>query len=218
MNYRLVSIIGSVIIGYAIITGIHNFRSLDKASRILLFLMLFTFINESIADYFIAKYNNSNVIYGLFNPIQLLFIAAYYNYSTSAFKENNIALYIGMVGAVFGFVNYIWIQTPFKMNNFFLLLESLIVIALSLYAFYRLLLEDESLVLTRLSHFWLTSIQLFFWTATFFIWGLYNYMTVTLGIGAQLIHTVLLSVNIIYYVGIGTVFILYKKMQKHNGW
>lgn len=213
MNYELVSIIGSVIIGYAIIAGIYNFKSLDKASRILLFLMLFTFIIESVADYFIVKYNNSNVVYGLFNPIQLLFIAAYYNYSIEGLKKSKIALLIGGVGTMFGFVNYIWIQTPFKMNNFFLLFESLIVIALSLYAFYKMLLEDEQLVLTKYQHFWLTSIQLFFWTATFFIWGLYNYMTVTLGIGASIIHIVLLSVNVIYYVGMGTVFLMYNKMQ-----
>lgn len=217
MNYKHVAIIGIVIIGYTIIAGVFNYKHLDKASRILLFLMLLTFINERIAHYFIDTHNNSNLVYGLFNPIQLLFIAGYYNYSNNAFKGNNIALFIGLTGAVFGFVNYIWIQTPYKMNNFFLLLESLVVIALSLYAFYRLLLEDDSLILTKYCHFWLTSIQLFFWTATFFIWGMYNYMTLTLGVGAAIIHVVLVSVNVVYYIGIGTVFLLYKKMQNING-
>ncbi len=214
MDYNTTVIIGWIILLYASIAGVYNVRELDKASITLLLLMLVTFVNERLANYCIQKYHNSNVVYGLFNPIQLLFIALYYNLSVDKFKRNNYSLYIGLLATVFGLINYFWIQTPFKMNNFFLILESLIVIALSLFSFYRMLLEDETLILTKYPHFWFTSILLFFWTATFFIWGLYDYMTITLGIGKRLIHSVLLFVNVIHYVGIGTVFILFKKMQK----
>lgn len=217
MDYKTTVIIGWVILLYAFFAGLYNYKNIDKASTTLLLLMLVTFINERIANYCIHKYQNSNVVYGLFNPFQLLLISLYYNYSIDKFRSNNVSLYIGLTAFTFGIVNYIWIQTPFKMNNFFLLLESLIVIALSLFSFYRMLLEDESLILTRYPHFWFTSIFLFFWTATFFIWGLYDYMTITLGIGKRLIHTLLLLINVIHYVGIGTVFLLYKKMQSKYG-
>lgn len=86
-----------------------------------------------------------------------------------------------------------------------------------MYSFYRMLIVDESLTLTRYSHFWITSILLFFWTATFFIWGLYDYMTITLSVGNGLINDVLLYVNVITYVGFGLVFLFHQKMQPSNG-
>lgn len=202
---------------FAFMSGVYSYRILDVSSKIIILLIALSFINERLANYCISRYNNSNIVYGVFSPIEVLLVCLYYNNSIDKFKNNKLGLYIGVAALLFGLVNYFWIQTPFKMNNFFLLLESLIVIGLSLYSFYRMLLADDSLVLTRFPHFWFTSIFLFFWTATFFIWGLYDYMTITLGVGRALIHSILLLINVLYYVGFGLVFLMYNKMQTVNG-
>lgn len=217
MSFEFADILGSLVIVFAIIAGTLSYKQLFLPEKIVLTLIVLSLITERIATICIQQIRNSNVVYGAFSPIEVLLICIYYNYSIDVFKRNNISMYIGLSAFVFGFINYFWIQSPFQMNNFFLLLESIIIITLSLYSFYRMLLADESLILTNNPHFWFSSIFLFFWTATFFIWGLYDYMTIKLSVGRELIHSILTVVNVVTYVGFGLVYIFYKKMSSANG-
>ena len=217
MLHKITIVIGPLILLYAILSGLVTYKYLDKSAKIILWLVALTFFVEQLATFFAYKFHNTNYVYGLFNPIQLYLILLYYNYSIDAFIDNNVAKITGVLSCCLGLVNYFIIQSPEKMNNFFLLFESIIVIGFSLYAFYRMLLVDDDLLLTQQPHFWYTSIFLFFWTITFFIWGLYDYMTITLGVGIGLVHSLLIIANVINYVGFGSVFLLTRKMKNANG-
>lgn len=215
--FEYVDILGNLVVIFAISSGVLRLRKLSLPEKIVLGLIMLSLLVERVATYCIIKIRNSNVVYGAFSPIEVFIIALYFHYSVDVFKKSNVALYIGLSALIFGFVNYFWIQSPFKMNNFFLLLESLIVITLCLYSFYRMLLADDNLVLTKYSHFWITSIFLFFWTATFFIWGLYDYIIVAASAGVGLVNDLLLVVNILTYLAFGFVFLFHKKMQLIDG-
>lgn len=217
LPFGYVAVIGFLIVGFALFMSVMNYKISDRPSKLIVLLLMLTFVAENTATYFAYKFHNSNIVYGVFNPIQLVVIAFYYYESIKADKKKYSILVVGLVASIIGLLNYFFVQTPNTINNFFLLLESLVVIFFSLYSFYQMLLTDEDLQLTRYVHFWITSILLFFWTSTFLIWGLYDYLTIQLGIGLPIIHNTLLLVNVITYIGFGTVFLLYKKMQTTDG-
>jgi hypothetical protein len=87
---------------------------------------------------------------------------------------------------------------------------------MSLFAFFRLLLQERLMHLSRYPHFWFISILAFFWCITFINWGLYDYFTQRLKEDSWKINFFLHVVNIITYSGIAFVFIFYPKMKETN--
>ena len=84
---------------------------------------------------------------------------------------------------------------------------------MSLFAFFRLLLKNDSLHLYNYPHFWFISIIIFFWSITFLYWGLYDYFNLKLQYAAWEINFAELIVAAITYSSFGCVFLLYPKMQ-----
>lgn len=217
MSYEIVDLIGNLILGYGITIGLIKYKCLDKGARIILLLIVVAAIAEQLASYFAYKIRNNYYVYGIYNPIQLVIISWYYNTTIDRFKINNAGIIIGLTGAVFGIINYLFIQSPKVMNSYFLLTECLIIIAYSLYFFYRLLLGDDDIKLFANPNFWFASLFLFYWTGTFLIWGMYDYLRFNVVGSSSLVHILLLIVSVITYIGFGTVFLLYKKIQTTDG-
>jgi len=217
LSFKVISIIGGLIYLYAVVSGLLVYSKLDKASKVLHGLMFLTLIAELTATFCAYKIKNSMVVYGFFGPLQLAFICWYFNEIVDSFRSNNIGIYIAILFAIIGYVDYFILHSPQTFNGNFLIVESLVVNALCLYAFYRMLLINDELNLSKYVHFWFSAIWMFFWTCTFCVWGTYAYLTKSAGIGFDLIQLALLISNVITYVGFGTVFLLYKKMQNVNG-
>lgn len=212
-----VTVLGIGLFGYGIISGVYNYKYLSTGAKVILLLLIVSVITEQIATYFAYEFHNTYYVYGIYNPIQLVIISWYYNTTIDRFKINNAGIIIGLTGAVFGIINYLFIQSPKVMNSYFLLTECLIVIAYSLYFFYRLLLGDDDIKLFANPNFWFASLFLFYWTGTFLIWGMYDYLRFNVVGSSSLVHILLLIVSVITYIGFGTVFLLYKKMQTTDG-
>lgn len=217
MSYELSILIDSIICGYGIVTGALCYSYLDRGAKIILYLIILSVIAESIAIICAYTIRNNYYVYGVFNPVQLVMISLYYNTTIKEFKRNNIGVLIGVIAALYGVINYLFIQSPNVMNSNFLLIEGLCIVAMSLYSFYRTLLDDDDLILLKSPHFWFSSLLMFFWTSTFLIWGMYDYFRIHILGTTNLVHMLLLIVNVITYIGFGTVFLLYKKMQTTDG-
>lgn len=201
---------------YAFITGAIRCRVIEKSLKILCKLFFITLIVEILAYYTAIKYRNNMPVYGAFGVLQFFLIALYFNYSVDYFKEKNIGIYVGAIGSSLGLVNYFFVQKPYAFNTYFLLAESIIVVAMSLIAFYNMLQSDNDMRLRNNPHFWFTAIFLFFWTATFLFWGLYDFLIEQIKVNAGLLHLSLILINVITYIGFGTVFLLYPKMKTAN--
>src|SRR5947207_14288343 len=104
----------------------------------------------------------------------------YFKHVIDVFIQKNIGIYIGISGILFRIINLLFIQNLNTLSSYFLFFEGITVIGMSLFAFFRLLLKHDSLHLTRYHHFWFISILVFFWSATFLIWGLYDYINLKL--------------------------------------
>lgn len=217
MSYEVGNIIGRVVLAFSAVTGLYYFKRLNIGARIILLLVVFAAISEQIATYFAYEYKNNYYVYGLYNPIQLLIICFYFNAIISSFKKNGIAIIIGIICFVFGIVNYLYIQLPHKMNSYFLLVECLVIISFCLYFFYELLLSDDNKDILIDSNFWFTALLLLYWTSTFLIWGLYDFFRLNFPKYVDFVSNMVFLTGIITYLGFGTVFLLYKKMQTTNG-
>jgi hypothetical protein len=199
----------------AFVAGVYNFKALDRAAKSIVILLIITFITECVAQYVAQKYHNNLPVYNFFNPIELFFYCIYFNFSVDVFKRKNIGWYIGGLAIVLGLINVI-VRSVFLFNSYYLLFEGLVVIAMSLFALFRLLIKNDSLKFTLYAHFWFPVIFLMFWSVTFLNWGLYDYFSVTLKKGMLYIGWAIMLVNILTYSTIGLILFLFPKMHlKH---
>jgi len=200
----------------ASLLSIYRFKMLDAASKVFSILICFSFITELTTNYAAKKYQNNESIYAIYELLDFGLTCLYFNYSIDVFRRKNIGIYIGAVGIFLGIINILFIQHISSQNSFFLLFEGIMVIGMSLFAFSRLLLNDESLHLYSYPHFWILSILTFSSSITFLNWGLYDYFVITLKNKIWIIDIFLLIVNIISYIGFSLVFLFYPKLKHGN--
>ena len=201
---------------FACINGIYRFKKLDISSTIIAVLVCCAFINEGAAYYMARRYHNNLLLYAIYSFFEFGFLCLYFNTVIDVFARKNIGIYNGLIGILFGILNLIFVQKSGSLNSYYLFLESLGIVGMSLFAFFRMLLKNESLRLPGYVHFWFTSIIIFFWSITFLYWGLLDYFTHELKHNVWEIYVAELVIGIITYTGFGCVFLFYPKMKETN--
>jgi hypothetical protein len=195
---------------------IYNFKKLDTASKILAVLVCCALVNEGAAYYLSQKYKNNLPLYAIYCFFEFGMLCIYFNKVIDLFIKKNIGIYIAIIGIVLGIFNLAFVQNINSLNSYFLFLEGLSVIGMSLFAFFRLLLKHDSLHLSKYHHFWFISILVFFWSITFLYWGLSDYVNQRFQSIAWKINFANLLAGVVTYGGFGIVYLLYPKMQKGN--
>lgn len=152
------------------------------------------------------------VIYHVFNPIQFLIISLYFNESIPSFKRKNIGRYIGTIGVIASVLNILFLQPLNTSNYYFLVFESLIIVFMALYSFIEMFL-NENHDLIRNQHFWISFILLSFWSITLTYWAMHEIIDKHAAYFIKYIAYILVSVNILTYLGLGaTLFLTSKKV------
>lgn len=200
---------------FACVCSVYRYRAVDTASRILAILICCAFANEGAAFYLTKKYHNNLPLYAFYGLLEYALLCLYFNRVIDIFIKYNLGLYIALVGVILGVLNILFVQ-HLNINSYFLLFEGIVVIGMSLFAFFRILLKNDSLNLYRYHHFWFISVLIFFWCITFFSWGLYNYINQKFFRSALNINIALAISSTITYSCFGCIFLLYPKMQKNN--
>jgi hypothetical protein len=216
MTYNLVYHIYYISLVFACLCSLCRYKRLDIASKVICVLVCCALLNESAAYYVAIKYHNNLPVYAIYCFIEFGLLCLYFNFLIDVFTKKKIGIYIGVAGIIFGVVNVTFVQNLNSINSYFLFFEGLSVIALSLFAFFRLLLKHDSLNLYRYHHFWFISILIFFWSITFLTWGLYDYINLELQHEAWKINVGLMIAGTITYGCFGFVFILYPKIPRTN--
>lgn len=182
---------------------------MDRSTKILVWYIGTTCLVEWLAVGATILYRNNLIIYHLYSIIQLFLISFYFNSVSKRFRKNNLMLSVGIVGIVIGILNSLFIQTPWKyLNTNFLMLESFVIIAMSLFTFYELLASDE-VDIGRNPVFWFSALFLVFWSFTFFHW----LIGLTMHDQATLIAYMIWSISVLIYSGFAVVFLSYRKMR-----
>jgi len=216
MDFATQVYIGVCVLVITFIFGVSRFKFFDGPTKILLLLISIETINEIIAFFFAKEYNNNYPVYNIYSLIELFIISLYFNFSIDLFRKWNIGVYIGIIGIIVGLINLYYLQSINTFNSYFMLFEAFCIIGMALFAFFRLLLKYEQLVLLQYPHFWFITFLLLFWSVTFLLWGCYKILIDKLGSRMWIVNMGLWIVNLIMYAGIGVVFLLYPKMKKIN--
>ena len=204
----LLSYFSVLIIG--VLAGFRNWSWLSAACRWICVLLLVATIAESIAIYFSITIKNSLFVFHFYNPVEIFMISMYFNESIPIFKKKNAGLWIGAFSAAVDICNTVFLQPLSVTNSNALHFASFAVIAMSVFAFYRMYKNEDELI--RNPHFWITSILMFYWSVTFLYWGMESFFTTVLRAYNDAFFVVFGIANILCYGGIALIFILYPKI------
>jgi hypothetical protein len=193
------------------VIGAIRWKVLAKGEKIMAILMLITLISEPIALFANIRLRNNLPVYHIFNPIEFLLISLYFNCSLRYFRKKNIGLIAGITGVVLSVLNTLFIQRITTINSFFLLFEGTAIIIYCLLSIHQLLLNEEHLPY-RFAHFWITLCCLIYWSSTFTGWGLYAILSISDGAVLTYFSMILTAANFIFYLGIATTLVLYKRL------
>lgn len=169
-------------------------------------------INESIAFYMTKKYHTNIAEYNVYGLFEFLILCYYFNSVIDIFSKHKLGFYIAAIGIGFGVIDILLIQHLDVLNSYFLFVEGFCVIGMCLFAFFRLLLKNEELKSFRYPHFWFISIILFYWCITYLSWGLYDILGERFHEYISMISLSIWMVNIVTYGGLGSVFLMYRKI------
>lgn len=197
----------------AFLCGLWNFRTIDRSQHFITLLLGIAFFTECIAYYLDKRYHNNLSAYSISNLFQFLAVALYFNFSIKEFRRKGIGIMIGLGGVGLGIANIIFLQPLDQMDSYFMLFEGIMIISLCLFAFANLMLENRSnrTSLQLNPHFWICTTLTFFWSITFLSWGFYDYILFTDPGHIWIIHTLIISVNIVTYFGLGIALLRFPK-------
>jgi len=184
---------------------------LKKADRWICFLLTLTVIQESLAGYLTIIFKSNFITYHIYTPIELILICVYFDLSLKILKPYRLALIIGIPATLTSVLISIFFQHYNKYNSYFLLIEGIIVITLCLVAFYMLLIRED-VVPKRMVHFWLTLAFLLYWSLTYVSLGLFSGEAQNIDFVAKIIAWALYISNLLFYLGLLTIFIFYKRL------
>lgn len=209
----LLSIYLLLLAGVSII-GLIKIKSIDTPAKIILTCIALTAISESIAHYLSISLKNNLVVYHIYNPVQFLLLCKYYNSIISFFKKYNTGIVIGITGIILSVLNSTFLQNPMtSFNTNFLVLESILIIGMTLCYFYDFLNTTHTTKQFATSDFWIACLLLVFWSFTFFTWAAGIALSLVISDYMFWIRYMMYAINIITYSGFGLVFLFYKKLQ-----
>lgn len=193
-----------------------RYKKADKASRFICILIWSGLLTELVAKYASVKYHNNMPVYAIDRFIEFGLISLYFNYSVDTFSRHHIGYFIGTTVVLIGIANSIWYQPLNTLNTIYIFLECIVIICMSLYSFYRLLLTSTTIRLHERVHFWIPCIFVFNWCGTLSCWGLYDYFRKGVTEKLPILNISLVSISILTYIAFGLVFLLYPKMKSFD--
>ena len=211
MTSKLLFNIYLFVLVVTIIIGIIRYRRFDNATKILLLLLVVTTISEFICLFRVENHLGKAPVYHFYNILEILLTTAYFLKTIKSYHFFRVMLISIIVWPLLGIFNTFFLQPLHKFNSNILMLESICIIAMSLYSLYKILLNDTLYNVLKYPHFWIWSIQLFFWSSSFFFWGYYE---VLMQKGWALMPSFAKAqaiINILVYFGIGLTFLFYPK-------
>lgn len=197
---------------------IFRYKHVDKASKIICWLIWLGLITESIGYYAAKMYRNNYPVFNIAFFVEFTLMSLYFGYSNEILRKKKMGIYIALSGIALGLINTFSFQPlSTTLNSHFLFLECLVVMSLAALSFHHLLVEcDENMKLQRMPHFWFPCILLFYQCATLSTWGMYDKLGNSDIEKAAALDVSVLSINIITYLSYAAVFAFYPKMKIYN--
>lgn len=198
-------------VAFATAAGIYNRKRLDKAARVIVALLGCTLASEVSSILNAHATGNNMPLYHAFAVVQFIFIIAYFLHLHNAFTPGRLLLAAALATGLAG-LNIIYFQPINDINSNFLMLESIVIVILSIVSLYRIIDNEGIERPSQNIHFRIWLFFLILWAATFFWWGLYKYIKQNREIH-QIANDIRVLLNVIVYAGIGFALL---KLPKHE--
>lgn len=211
MSTKLLFNIYLIVLALSVLIGFLRFRRMDDASKILVSLLAIATISEFICLVRIENNLGKAPVYHIYNVIEIILTTAYFLKTNKSYHFLKTMFVTSFIWIGLAILNAMFLQPFNKFNSNFLLLESICIIVMSLYALYKMLLNDVIHNVLKYPHFWIWSLQLILWSGSFFFWGYYEVLTQKGWAYLPTAANIQAIINILVYFGIGLTFLFYPK-------
>jgi len=197
-----------------VLLGLYRYKGVDDKGKIILYLLIATVLTEGTALILTKNQVNQEPLYHLYSIIEIVLTSLYF-FKTIKTRYYKVLIVITVIfWIVLGSLNAIFYQPLSTLNTNILLLESVSIIPMSIYALYVIFLADDIQNVLKYPLFWVWACFLLYWSTTFFFWAYVRAFD-----QAHLPYENLITysqgmVNIINYIGLGYTFLLYPKPNK----
>jgi hypothetical protein len=175
-----------------------SWTGLGDHFRYLAWLIVVTWLVESIGLYLMNQDQNSNALFHVYQPVEYALLCGYYRpLFPPAIRRLITGSAVGF--GIFCVANVIWLQPLQTPNSNAFMLEAVLLVGWSVYYLYLLLQQDELPSLWVIPEFWISTGLLFFYGGAFFLMGLLNYLMTTNVALASRLYIINHLLNIILY-------------------
>ncbi|MGN6568037.1 MAG: hypothetical protein ACTHJ0_08800 [Flavipsychrobacter sp.] len=213
MNYYFSVIMSLSLSALPVLVAAMRYKMLDKASRMIFYLLSLAFLTECFAAVVAFRYRNNLAVYNVSNLGQVFLITLYFNFCSSTLKRRNIGLLIGVLSVIVGVLNMLLFQPINTYNSNYFLYQTLIVLALGMYVYTQFLLNKTYLRIQQSPHFWFILVLFFFYVFNFFTMSLYDYETKHLNEYKKLVDYLIVFLSAATNTAFTLVFVFYPRLN-----
>ncbi|GEM_PF-2537925 len=214
MLFRILLIMAIVL---AMVSLLRYRKRIKDSFDIIGIYLALTLISEGVAFYMVVVFNNNLPVFHIFNPMLFVVLAWYMHRISPTIQKYLVAWILGAGAVIISLLNTWLFQPLFDFNSNYLLLEGLFVCILGFNALYDYESDDRHLHLHRNPHFWIVVLFVFKQVIVFFLYIIIYLLDrhqaeTTTGVIA--IYRVLWGINVLGYLGMGIVFLLFSKKDQ----
>lgn len=202
-----------IIVAIGILMGVVNFKGYTPIFKLTVLLLVLTLISEMATTLTLKAGMGKSPAYHFFNPIEAAIISVIFLITVSGRSRIAYSIYVTLFWVCCGVANLYFFQPLRLLNSNFLILESFVVIAMSLYSLFTILADDSIHSPLVKPEFFLWVCFLVYFSSTFFFWScvptFYRAHSPFYGVAAN----IEMAANFLMYIGIDLILIFYPKMK-----
>ena len=212
--FSLILITYLIILGVDVTIGLLKYNILDRPLKVMFWMLFFCLVSEIVSSFLYNKIHTKAPVYHFFSIVELTTLAYYFLFIVKSNPPKWILIFIPAISIFLGLGNLILFQ-PLKIyNTNMLLMESVLISGMALYALFIIMKRDEILDLISYPHFRISIALLILWTATFFFWAFLSYLKKSNPDYYRIVALGQSSLNIATYSFIGYAYYKYKTPLK----
>jgi hypothetical protein len=151
-------------------------KSAQPYLRMFPVFLFLTIVIELFAIWLASRGTTSTSLYNFFSVVEFLFYMYVIREIIHSKKVKRLIFHTAWIYALLGVANILFIQKIVSFNSITYALGCLLISILCVYFFFELFQMTGSVNLTQLPAFWICTGLLFYYTCSFPLWGLANFL------------------------------------------
>ena len=188
-------------------------KNVQTYLRLFPLFLLLTISIEILSAWMSGRGTPATIVYNFFSCFEFLFYMYILREIIQSSRIKKLVFHIAWIYALLGVANVLFIQKLGSYNSFTYALGCLLISLICIYYFFELFQSTKSVNLTRLPAFWICAGLLFFYTCSFPIFGLLNYLRHSSPIIQKNIQVILTLLNVFLYSSFTIAFLCRIKVR-----